>query len=217
MVETPWPVSKLCLHRSIVQIPDGDLLAFGYGCRKGSSKVTFCYCIASKDEGRTWQWRGLVAEDGSPSDQGYNEPGAVVLADGSLLCLMRTTHKTPLMQSRSKDCGRTWSTPVAVADHGVAPQVIRLKDGTLLAVTGRPGVFLMVDFSGSGAHWQKVPYYEGGGSSYASLIEMPSGEVQLYYDESNFVWGPKHDLPLSCIMQARLRVTRTPVKTEPSE
>jgi hypothetical protein len=186
-VALPW-ASTLWMHRSFLRLHDGRLLVSAYGERSANPTRSFCFGLESRDSGKTWQFLAVVAEDGATpvGNEGYGEPCFVELQDGSLLCMMRTGNPGPLMQCKSADGGKTWSQPVQVDRLGVDPHVILLGDGTLLAASGRPGVYLLVDFTGTGDHWQKIWIYRGPGSSYTSLAEIAPGNVILIYDESAF-------------------------------
>jgi len=76
--------------------------------------------MASTDQGRTWKWRGRI--DTKDPDMGQCEPMTIVREDGSLRCLIRTQKgiDTPegnsLMESFSKDDGRTWTEPRFVSN-----------------------------------------------------------------------------------------------------
>ena len=54
--------------------------------------------VSSTDEGRTWRYRSTVAAPvaGDPVGEGFGEPTIERLADGRILCVMRTGHFSPL-------------------------------------------------------------------------------------------------------------------------
>jgi hypothetical protein len=187
-VTFPFATGGMIAHRSLVTLDNGNWVASTYGSDSADPSVSRVYAIGSSDQGQTWSYLSTIGTGNGPTGEGYNEPSIVKLADGSLLALLRTdnTQSGPLMQAKSTDGGSTWSAPVQVADYGVDPDVIRLQNGALVASSGRPGVFIMVDMSGTGDYWQEVPMYSGVGSGYTTLVELEPNLVGMFYDESGF-------------------------------
>ncbi len=117
----------------------------------------------STDNGRSWTIQGrilyqpdLKADPRGNERGGFTEPAYEVLADGSLLCVMRTTDGAgigPMYLSRSKDDGRTWSKPKAFTPNGVLPKLLRLDNGVLVLASGRPGVQVRFCTDGKGEKW----------------------------------------------------------------
>ncbi len=87
---------------------------------------------------------------------GLYEPGVVSHGDGRMVCVMRTdtgaTHE-PCFVTRSRDWGRTWTTPEILTPFGVMPKLVSLDNGALVLVYGRPGVQLLCCTDGEGAVW----------------------------------------------------------------
>lgn len=191
-IELPW-ASTLAIHRSMVRAADGSLVQTAYG-RGVDDDYDRSFTLRSIDNGASWSYGGTIGFD--PTGPSFNEPTIVNLSDGTLLALIRTQVGGtigPLVQSKSSDFGVTWSDPVKIADYGVDPHVIRLTNGALVASGGRPGIFLLVDLTGTGDHWQQIPFYDGLGSSYTTLLEVEPNRVMVLYDESGFYQFP--DLP----------------------
>ena len=117
----------------------------------------------STDNGRSWTIQGrilyqpdLKADPKGNERGGYTEPAYEVLADGSLLCVMRTTDGAgigPMYLSRSKDDGKSWSKPKAFTPNGVLPKLLRLDNGVLVLASGRPGVQVRFCTDGKGEKW----------------------------------------------------------------
>jgi hypothetical protein len=208
-VRIPLPIAALNLHRTLLRRPDGTLLATAYATiDKDGGTVSFC--LASRDEGKTWSYLSTIARgrDGKPGREAYCEPAMVQLADGDLLCFLRTGNSGPLMQTRSTDGGKTWDEPRKIAPAGVDPHAIVLSDGTLVVSFGRPGVSLLVDFDGTGQKWDKaVSVYRGMGCGYTSLVEIEPGVLMVLYTESGLLHreGPG---PLNRMMAAYVRIRK---------
>lgn len=195
----------LLVHRSLVRMPNGDLIGTGYGRAVNDPLPYRCYCYISHDEGKTWSYHATMITGESPGNEGFNEPVMILLRNGDLLCHIRTGG--PLMQVRSKDGGKTWSKPKQIADHGVDPDLIQLSNGAVVASYGRPGVTLKVDFGGAGEKWDRtIDIYKGPGCSYTSLVEIEPGLVALFYTESGFCGGNQGFYPINRVMVAYIRI-----------
>lgn len=208
--------SQLAVHRSVLELESGRIVATAYGRRLGSTKDNV-FTFASDDGGTNWFFLSeLAASSPFLTTDGWNEPTMVQLKDDSLLMLIRTGHSWdyttahPLIQSRSTDGGLTWSDPTKVADFGVDPHAIVLSDGTLVASSGRPGVYLLVDYTGTGDHWQEVSIYDGVGSSYTSLVEIEPNVVMLVYAQSGFEHFELPDGAANRLVGDVMRITTVP-------
>ena len=145
--------------------PDGQILAVTYPSitQSGSRFVANAACFRSQDFGRTWNLQGRIAYQPDPKADpkadlrdGFTEPAFEILADGSLLAVLRTTDGHgigPMYHSYSQDSGKTWTRPVAFAPNGVLPRLLRLGNGVLVLASGRPGAELRFSFDGRGESW----------------------------------------------------------------
>ncbi len=154
---------------------DGSLLAVVYP-RSMHGDVA---CHRSTDSGRSWHLQGHIpyAPDlhadplARRRSHVFTEPGSALLADGSLLVMLRTTDGLgvgPLYASRSTDDGKTWSAPAVVNASGVLPRLLQLGNGVLALSYGRPGAELRLSFDGAGATWSEP----------ISLVPLSSAEIQ---------------------------------------
>lgn len=137
-------------HRSLLELPGGDLLASVYGWFHGDQ--TPCpymptmwkfrsYLVRSTDRGRTWRYVNTIAADFSVGEEGFNETVITRLSKGRrkgrLICLIRTgCHDCPLYQTESDDEGATWTKARPLWFHGVDPDLIETADGTLVCSFG---------------------------------------------------------------------------------
>jgi hypothetical protein len=176
--------------------PDGSLLAVVYP-RSRDGDVA---CHRSTDFGRSWHLQGRIAyEPDLAADptarartQGFTEPGSVLLADGTLLVLLRTTDGLgvgPLYASRSADAGKTWSRPAVVHPHGVMPRLLRLGNGVLVLSYGRPGAEVRFSFDGRGETWSEPralvplssPNVQADSCGYTSLLPLTDDTFLIAY------------------------------------
>lgn len=208
-VKLSMPYATQCLlHRDIRRTSDGRLFMTGYG-RKDGAKKFHNFLLESKDDGLNWNFVSTIAEDPKGEfPEGPCETGIEVLGSGELLAVYRVGGTSPMFQKRSSDNGRTWSEAVQIAPYSAAPSLLRLKDGTLVLIAGRPLLYLMVDFTGTGNNWQQTRIYNHPAtSSYASVLETSPGELLVIYDESDFgSW--RNPSPFHRIMGARFKLVK---------
>ena len=160
---------RLNVRRSILQLPNGDLVATAYGRFKGMTLIPVeyqpkmnqsnAYLLRSSDEGKNWVYVSTIAEP--PIEQeGAGEPVLVQLKHGKhagrLICQVRTGRENPIYQSESDDEGKTWTKPHALSwvysrfgrtrpIVGTDPDLIEMSDGTLVMSYGHK-----VDFMANG-------------------------------------------------------------------
>ncbi len=157
----------------------------------------------STDAGRSWKIQGripyqpdLVADPRGGERMGYTEPAFAILADGSFLCVTRTTDgigNGPMYASRSQDLGRTWSRPEVIARSGVLPRLLRLANGVVVLSSGRPGVQLRFCAEGRGTAWSEplelLPYAnekEEVSCGYTSLLATGPDRFLIIYSDFKY-------------------------------
>ena len=126
----------------------------------------------STDGGHSWSIKGripyhpnLVADPKGDKRMDFTEPAFEILKDGTFLCVIRTTDGAgngPMYTSYSKDLGKTWTKPEAMAATGVLPKLLQLNNGILVMTSGRPGVQLRFSANGKDKAWtepfEMLPY-----------------------------------------------------------
>lgn len=161
------------------------------------SSVSF---YRSVDEGHSWNITGKIPfkYDGIADVRGekeYVEPTFEILADSSLICIMRTGNVSPMYKTFSRDLGKTWTVPEAFTPNGVMPRLLLLKNGVLVLVSGRPGIQIRFSLDGTGSVWtepiEMIPFMNDDGTfqrdvscGYASIIEASDDTFYIVY--SNF-------------------------------
>ncbi len=121
--DTGIPHTSARLHRSVLALPNGDLLTLGYSRFKGdtapaayiaSMLKTRVFVIRSRDQGATWSYLATVGVDSGVGTEGFGEPVFARVSSGAhagrLVCLMRTGRE--LYGSHSDDAGLTWTRPL---------------------------------------------------------------------------------------------------------
>jgi hypothetical protein len=179
-------------HGSIVELPDGDLLAPLYGATM-SGAWQRATAVRSRDGGRTWPAETEVTL-GAVDGIHFQEPSLLVLPDGEVVALIRTTAGYAYL-SRSFDGGRRWT--------AAAPTDLPASSHHLLPVTGGGVLVTYGDVSGRFAPrrhtvgrvvgrphgdwdgWPDVPLYDSGHDDQAnpSSAEVAPGRyLTLSFD-----------------------------------
>jgi hypothetical protein len=146
------------------QLPSGAILMGlygrirGYG-EEGENESTRSALMISEDGGDNWEYYSTLAYDPA-SIIDYEEPGLVRLADGRLVCFMRT-HVNPSGDAKnmvmvvSEDDGFSWTPPKWTNIWGYPPELIALQDGRYLMIYGyrRPPYGVRGVISEDGLTW----------------------------------------------------------------
>ena len=178
------------------QLPGGALLMGlygrirGYG-EEGEGESTRSALMISEDGGDHWEYYSTLAYDPA-SIVDYEEPGLVRLADGRLVCFMRT-HVNPSGDAKnmvmvvSDDDGFSWTPPKWTNIWGYPPELIALQDGRYLMIYGyrRPPYGVRGVISEDGLTWNVknefvireggVPRFAGSERPGSSMMTPSSG------------------------------------------
>lgn len=217
------------IDHGIVETADSNLMMTMYGrfqednipvpyYKWGFKQFRTWVCI-SQDRGHSWSYLSTVA---SPETwrlpklaEGYCEPDLLLMGKKDLLVVMRTGGHpnpqgttewfTPLYTNVSHDGGVTWTQPKPIYKYGVWPRLLRMKDGTIVCESGRPGVFLL--FSGDLGQTWSAPYivtslhgkYRESPSGYNSIAEIEPGVLSIIYDtiENGSSGTPSHVIKMA--------------------
>ena len=194
----PWDLASYENYGTLLELENGDLVT-AFEAQVGfpsEERFTFTTFIGrSTDGGKTFQHVQTFdpsAPDGYVGDEGFCEPDMEILANGDMLCIMRTGQRSPMYQSRSTDGGRTWSEPESAGWQGVKPHLRLLSNGVLACSAGRgaygfPQVtHAMFSMDGTGRHWEyPLAFHTGPGCSYTSNMER-GGKLYVAYSHSSF-------------------------------
>ena len=175
----------------------------------------------SEDEGNSWLIRGRIPflPDGIANLRGencYTEPSFEILADSTLICVMRSGSHSPLYRSFSSDLGVTWTSPQPFTPNGVKPRLMLLRNGVLVLASGRPGVQLRFSFDGKGVCWSDpidmIPFMNIDRSynlnvscGYTSIIDADDNSLYLVY--SNFTTKDSMERVRKSIWCSKITIT----------
>ena len=181
--DTGKPYSGVTFHRTVLELPGGDLLASIYCWFTADSLPSSyearmnrfrCVLLRSRDGGANWEFAATIADDVTVGEEGFNEPALVRLSRGPragrLLCLMRTGNRvSPLYQGHSDDDGATWSRPRPLPLRGVDPDLIELADGTLACSYG----YRLLTTPAAPDHGNYVAFSTDGGETWGNATHLP--------------------------------------------
>jgi hypothetical protein len=151
---------------------------------------SFSLMALTDDWGRTWQFSTPLIGAGNI------QPSVVQREDGSLYTLMRDNGPPPkrLLQSESKDLGKTWSavSDSELANSGTGAEIIRLRNGNWLLINndteqGRHQLVVQIsDDEGRTWKWKRYlekdpPGEESGRYHYPSVIQAKDGTLHATY------------------------------------
>ena len=219
---------------NIVGLPDGTLLVAMYGSLR-QDVVWFdlrmfggylkypqhwprqykyrSWLMRSEDGGLSWHFHGTIAALPELGDEGFGEPNIALLADGSLMALLRNGGGdfAPLWMSRSWDGGRTWSYPVPTnTPTGNAPQIRQLPNGVLACAYGRPDNRVSFDLTGSGLAWSHTVVASTcwGNRHVEFVVTDPDTLYCAYADDEFDVRGNRMPSKVRQMYGRRIRVER---------
>jgi hypothetical protein len=192
--------------RSLLELPEGRLLATMYGYFEGDTVPITGFkrvegfnkyrtiLVESKDRGASWELVTTIAYDPSIGQESFCEPALARLPDGEIVCIMRTgyTHD-PMYVSRSRDSGRSWTKPVSTQRTGVDPRLIVLRSGLLACAYGvkeydgnRRERRIMFSRDGGSSWLRDTIVFAGYGGSYPDAVELEPDKLLYVYDADAF-------------------------------
>ncbi len=168
----------------------GRLLYAGKQLWKPRERVGVCESI---DDGKSWRWLAEIPAREGDKAMEYHELHSVQAADGRIVVHIRNhnpLNRGEILQTESKDQGRTWTTPHAIGVWGLPSHLLRLRDGRLLMSYGyRRAPFgnqarISADH---GATWSEPITVSDDGASqdlgYPSSVELDDGKLLTVWYE----------------------------------
>jgi hypothetical protein len=122
----------------------------------------------------------------------YHELHAVEAADGTIIAHIRNhnaLHQYEVLQTESRDGGRTWSIPHLIGIWGYPPFLMKASDGRLISSLSHRreprGNFITIS-EDNGQNWSEALRINTDSSSdfgYPSTVELSPGRfLSLWYD-----------------------------------
>jgi hypothetical protein len=174
--------------------------------------------VRSSDRGKTWGEPRTVAYDmmlgarnepdatGSKltlvpavTQEGFGEADLAVAPNGDIVCVMRSggasgegvvsIFPTPLYASRSSDDGKTWTSPVGIADRGVCPSLLTLENGIMVCVYSRPGFWLIFS-DDNGKTWKGATQFESG-KDYCYIVPTGRDGFLVFWERNAQAYGTR--------------------------
>ncbi len=197
-----------------IQLRDGRVLYVGKEMefendKFGRIKPGTVIAAESTDRGKTWRTIGEIPfPKGMDVFRHCHEPHVVEAADGCLVTHIRCVEKEKgkdgkkrligargVLQSESRDGGKTWTVAHDVGIKGYPAHLLRLNDGRLLTVYGRrwgdSGEYACLS-DDNGRTWDvrneiKIAGHWNGDMGYPASVQLPDGTIlTVYYQaESN--------------------------------
>ncbi|MCA9094739.1 MAG: exo-alpha-sialidase [Planctomycetaceae bacterium] len=176
-----------------------------------------CWCMASDDNGRSWQRHGLIAYDRT-GEMIMAEPCLLQTGSTGLACIIRCSdqRQQPMLITYSDDGGKTWEQPQHLFDYGVMPQAVLLGNEVAVVSFGRPGIQLLFSPDGSAREWTKPlsviagdrNRIEAHSCGYTSLLPLDDKSFLLAY--SDFEHDVGDGRTAKAILVRKISVTRKP-------
>ena len=195
--------SGLASFHSMIALSDGRILASCYGYWEGDTDYDEdairsglpykklgmtkyrSFALQSTDQGRSFQYCGMIGCQMELGPEGFCEPSLVELSNGELLAVMRNGAKSRfLWQARSGDGGKTWNTPEQLPFRGVFPALKLLSNSVLVCAYVRPFLMLAIDPTGTGRAWSHnilISASQIAGGTQGGIVSIAEGEPNTVF------------------------------------
>jgi len=159
-----------------IQLNDGTLVIFG-NVNDTAGGVLYSVLWKSTDDGATWGTQTDVAKNIAVRE--YAEPQARLLANGTIVCLLRSDNNQHTWRTVSSDDGATWSSPTDVLVASSRPDFVEYRAGRIV-------LFGRNNNSQFYARWTTS---EDGGLTWAALQNV-AGSTDLFMYGAPVVLDP---------------------------
>ncbi len=195
-------------QEALAEAPDGawiSAIVHHVATERNAGSFHELRCVASTDHGKTWRARGVIVGRAGTVFGATEEFSLIRLGD-ELVCVDRMdqasahdAHRHTVL-ARSANNGFTWSAPEPVASSSVTPHLVKLENGVVALVFGRPGVH--VQFSSDGCRsWEALTSLIGKTAEEEiaagrDLIDAMYGDTVSYSNTQTVITGPDRFLVL---------------------
>ncbi|MAE66129.1 MAG: hypothetical protein CMJ18_17805 [Phycisphaeraceae bacterium] len=171
------------------------------------------WLLRSENGGLTWHYCSTIAALPELGVEGFGEPAITVLADGSVMAVLRNGGGAdgPVWISRSHDGGDTWSYPVcAGTPSGNSPKIVQMPNGVLACSYGRPDNRVSFDLTGSGLGWSHTVVVANcyGNDHVEIAVTGPDTLYCVYADDEFDIEGNRMPSKLRQMYGRHIRVER---------
>ena len=153
-------------YQPLLELGSGELIVSAFGTRlrlaenkAPGTKRTHCHVFRSSDAGRSWA-HDTTFPYGDVDDYAIAQVHITPnMPAGNWMAALRTwsrnasTANSPLLVSRSRDEGQSWTTPVAIRPSSTNPAGGLLANGVAYRLYGRPVQFITFCADGEGKRW----------------------------------------------------------------
>lgn len=184
------------------ELSDGSLLYIGKKVAKnfadGDRGSPFCPIVGaaqSHDDGKNWQWISEIAPLQGHESGSYHELHAVQAGNGDIIVHIRNhndLHHYEILQTESRDGGRSWSVPHPIGVWGFPAFLLRASDGRLITTFGHrrePNGNQIAVSEDHGRSWSEplpINTDSSGDFGYPSTVELTPGRfLTLWYDRKD--------------------------------
>ena len=104
-----------------------------FGGWHAGSHAEYCGVLLSDDDGKSYKLCGRIGKPDKTGRIAFTEPMLTKLSDGTLVMYIRANTEHWIYESRSTDCGETWSEPVRTDIPSAISKATLLRgdDGTI--------------------------------------------------------------------------------------
>ena len=192
-----------------VRLKNGDLFYLGKEFDPDMARFSEGFgnirALRSKDGGKTWERLGAVPVFPETDPRNYHEPHVVEFSDGGLLGLIRLQNSGEdaeieklgltnfsLMQTVSRDGGKSWGTAEPLGFHGSPPHLLRHSSDAIICAYGyrmQPWGQRVMISRDMGKSWEYDYILRSDGPDhdlgYPASVELSDGSIlTIYYQKA---------------------------------